>query len=101
MKAYIYCADIYCEPCALAIKATLPTYHDDGLTWAWEARDSDHTPQGPYSDGGGEADTPQHCGRCRLFLCNPLTSDGEDYVRVEAVTASVPEEWREHYDYLF
>lgn len=43
--------------------------------------DSDEWPKGPYPDGGGEADTPQHCAGCHEFLENPLTSDGYEYVR--------------------
>ena len=43
--------------------------------------DSDDYPKGPYANGGGEADTPQHCDECQLFLENPLTSDGVAYVR--------------------
>jgi hypothetical protein len=42
--------------------------------------DSDDLPKGPYSDGGGEADTPQHCDGCGQFLENPLTADGLIYV---------------------
>ena len=38
--------------------------------------DSDDLPKGPYSNGGGEADTPQHCDGCGAFLENPLTGDG-------------------------
>jgi hypothetical protein len=67
--------------------------------------DSNEYPQGPYPNGGGEADSPQHCGSCHAFLENPLTGDGNDYVlsyiaddpeRENAVT----NEWREYYDYL-
>lgn len=43
--------------------------------------DSDDFPKGPYPEGGGEADTPQHCDSCHEFLENPLTSDGMAYVR--------------------
>jgi hypothetical protein len=43
--------------------------------------DSDEWPKGPYCDGGGEADNPQHCACCTVFLCNPLTQDGVAYVR--------------------
>jgi hypothetical protein len=43
--------------------------------------DSDEYPKGPYPNGGGESDSPQHCADCREFLENPLTSDGYDYVR--------------------
>ena len=42
--------------------------------------DSDDLPKGPYADGGGEADTPQHCDGCQQFLENPLTGDGLIYV---------------------
>lgn len=42
--------------------------------------DSDDFPKGPYGDGGGEADTPQHCDHCGVFLENPLTADGIAYV---------------------
>jgi hypothetical protein len=30
--------------------------------------DSDDLPKGPYAQGGGEADTPQHCEGCGQFL---------------------------------
>lgn len=73
-NAYIYRADIYCEACANKIKAEL------GAPPAIEG-DSETYPQGPYSHGGGEADTPQHCGGCDVFLKNALTSDGIQYVR--------------------
>ncbi len=48
---------------------------DNESTW-----DSDDFPKGPYPDGGGEADTPQHCDGCSTFLHNPLTDDGYAYV---------------------
>lgn len=55
MDAYVYDADIYCEDCA-------PEGAD-----------------GPYPDGGGEADTPVHCGGCHCYLDAPLTGDGVEY----------------------
>jgi len=42
--------------------------------------DSGDPPKGPYADGGGEADFPQHCDGCGQFLGNPLTGDGLIYV---------------------
>jgi|SRR4051812_18922156 len=91
---YIYQADIYCESCGLAIRNRLahagrPAIDDDSDAW----------PQGPYSDGGGEADTPQHCGTCHVFLRNPLTGDGVDYVRERAEFGvnDVIREWLEYY----
>lgn len=42
---------------------------------------------GPHPDGGGEADTPQHCAHCGIYLDNSWTQDCVNYV-VEAL-----EEW--------
>ncbi len=56
----------------MAIKAALP---DPDMC------DSGEYPCGPYADGGGESDTPSHCGGCQEFLENPLTADGYQYVR--------------------
>jgi hypothetical protein len=52
-----------------------------GLIAPQSGGDSDTFPQGPYANGGGEADSPQHCDHCAKFLENPLTSDGLAYVR--------------------
>ena len=67
MNAYVYRAALYCPDCA-------PRRTPD-------CDDSEHCPQGPYPDGAGEADSPQHCDSCNVFLENPLTSDGVEYVR--------------------
>jgi len=95
MNAYVYQAALICEDCAAAVKEHLSAATDE---------DSDRYPQGPCCDGGGEADCPQHCDMCHVFLENPLTGDGEQYVR-DAITAgdgnaSVLAEWRAFYDYL-
>jgi len=76
MDAYIYQADLYCSECADAIKANVETAVNPCFDWEI----SDNYPQGPYPDGGGEADTPQHCGSCGKFLENPLTDAGREYV---------------------
>ncbi len=55
--------------------------------------DSDEHPKGPYSDGGGESDSPQHCASCGTFLENPLTDEGVEYVR-----ESGNREWADFYD---
>ena len=70
MDAYIYRAAMLCGKCAKLRMSDLEAHPD-----------SDHYPQGPYADGGGESDSPQHCDDCGLFLENPLTCDGIDYVR--------------------
>lgn len=82
MDAYIYKADLWCTKCITKIKQelTTPDNPDDETTF-----DSDDYPKGPYPDGGGEADSPNHCAECALFLENPLTDDGREYVR-EAVS---------------
>ena len=72
MNAYIYNADLYCQECAEKIMADLVP-----------AEDSNEYPQGPYPDGGGESDCPNHCASCGEFLDNPLTAEG--YAYVEAV----------------
>lgn len=77
MDAYLYQAAFLCGDCGrkriAEIEATRPL--PEGYP-----SDSDAYPQGSYSDGGGEADSPQHCDHCNVFLENPLTSDGYDYV---------------------
>ncbi len=74
MDAYIYKAALYCEDCAGEIPWAAIQDHPE---WC---DDSDCCPQGPYPNGGGEADTPQHCDTCGVFLENPLTDDGVRYV---------------------
>ena len=82
MNVYMYLAALYCEVCGEKIKEELdaagqrPEDPDDEGSF-----DSDDYPKGPYPDGGGEADTPQHCDECCLFLENPLTDEGVHYVR--------------------
>ena len=76
MNTYIYKAALWCESC-------VPERLCDQDAHTWKSGslcDSDCTPIGPYGDGGGEADTPQHCDGCEVFLENPLTSDGYDYI---------------------
>lgn len=85
MDVYLYQADLHCEECGEMIRASLkadrflegfpPSDFDNESSY-----DSDVFPKGPYADGGGEADSPQHCGTCRVFLENPLTRDGEVYL---------------------
>ena len=93
--AYIYCADLYCEDCARAIKADrqsaafqgtrfLPSDPNDESSY-----DSDDYPKGPYDDGGGESDGPQCCGGCGEFLENPLTGDGYRYL-LEMLAQYIP-----------
>ena len=97
MDAYIYQADLYCEDCA---GDTMQPHDalDAGL-------DSDNLAICPYADGGGESDSPAHCGSCGVFLENPLTGDGAEYVKDAVLDGSgnteVLAEWREYYDWIF
>ena len=84
MDAYIYQAELWCSNCIAAIKCKLEKEGknietDDENDW-----DSDDYPKGPYLEGGGEADAPNHCAGCCVHLENPLTAEGEAYV-VEAI----------------
>jgi hypothetical protein len=89
VDAYIYQGDLICKSCARDLKKML------GDLGKEDTRDSGDYPQGPYSDGGGEADNPIHCGGERdclesldlgnnvivgKWLENPLTKDGLQYV---------------------
>jgi hypothetical protein len=78
MDVYVYQAALVCDDCGEAAKEACDANGDENTG------DSDDYPQGPVADGGGEADCPQHCDHCGVFLENPLTSDGMEYVR-EAV----------------
>jgi hypothetical protein len=101
MDAYIYRAALYCADCAGETRRRLQVLRQDGEP----CDDSDCCPQGPYANGGGEADTPQHCDTCGLFLENPLTSDGIEYVHEQlkvhesddAVRFNTATQWREFY----
>ena len=110
MLVYIYAAEIYCEQCGEAIRERLtregfaPADPGDERSY-----DSDEFPKGPYPDGGGEADCPQHCGagpECQnaiggkigAWLENELTTDGVEYVR-EAIRegGEVADMWADFY----
>jgi len=105
MRAYVYQAALLCEACGIAKSTALraegkaPEDSSDESSY-----DSDDFPKGPFYEGGGEADTPQHCDACHAFLENPLTSDGEAYV-LDAIEHALVEgedcvaltEWMPHY----
>lgn len=82
MNVYIYQAALLCEDCARNVKKQpMPEHVREAIAEGWGDYDSDNWPCGPYTNGGGEADTPQHCDHCGVFLENPLTGDGYAYVR--------------------
>jgi hypothetical protein len=110
MDAYVYNADLYCADCGRDIIANLRELggkpDPDG--------DSEQWPQGTYSNGGGESDTPCHCGagaECLnaievdghwvgAFLENPLTDEGREYVKSKAreELTELVKLWCEFYD---
>ena len=72
MKTWMWNADLYCNDC---IEETVHRLDAEGVE---DDGDSDTYPQDCGNDGGGEADTPQHCGQCREHLENELTSASVD-----------------------
>lgn len=104
MDAYVYQAALLCADCAQARIAKIESTRPFPPGYP---NDSDAYPQGPYPQGGGEADSPQHCDDCRLFLENPLTRDGMDYVSERIIehyrdrsegSADVLQTWAKHYN---
>jgi hypothetical protein len=95
MNAYVYQSALLCEECTLIVckdktvpgKPVLLPVDLDTNTY-----DSDTYPKGPYPNGGGEVDRPQHCDHCGVFLENPLTADGYEYVKqsMSIATLRVP-----------
>lgn len=113
MQVYIYQAALLCLDCGAAARTRIHNYNQDLEPEDSEdesSYDSDDFPKGPYPDGGGEADTPQHCDHCGEFLDNPLTPDGEECVR-DAFRRYVLENrgslfetlktWKESYSWVF
>ena len=106
MNVYQYQTALYCEHCGEEIRQRLtaegkaPANPDDEYTY-----DSDDFPKGPYPDGGGEADCPQHCNSCHCHLENPATGDGANYIRESILdflcsndgAEGAIETWREFY----
>lgn len=96
--AYLFRAALLCPDCAAVVLASdaRPGHVVDGDESTW---DSDEWPKGPFPDGGGEADTPQHCDSCGAFLNNPLTPDGVAYVRDLSARGYVPAAWAAAYPF--
>jgi hypothetical protein len=125
MDVYLYKAALWCGPCIIkalvAERKASPCAIDMQPAEALEQivsangftsesdYDSDDLPKGPYADGGGEADTPQHCDGCGLFLENPLTTEGVRYVNEKLIehardgsgNVEVLKAWAEHYGVAF
>jgi len=107
MDAYVYQTALQCEDCA-SQKMHCLEYVNIVMGGQWPRpgwQDSTCYPQGPYSNGGGEADGPQHCDACGVFLENPLSGDGTRYVNEKLIehardgsgNKDVLAKWAEHY----
>ena len=100
MKIYMFQADVYCKPCGEAIAATLP----DPDAWEREHPDSNSYPIA-YDSSEGEADSPEHCDKCSLFLERNLTEYGVRYVKeivaedlsTESEIVGIVKEWIDFY----
>ena len=109
MKVYTYQAALLCEDCGKTRQTTLtvqgrrPRGYPDETTY-----DSDQYPKGPFD--AADADAPQHCDKCGLFLENALTPEGIEYVRAKLAefdkalamlrhssSANTLDQWREFY----
>lgn len=104
MDAYVYQAALLCAGCA---QARIIRVEEMAVKPRGYPSDSNAYPQGPYPQGGGEADSPQHCDDCNLFLENPLTGDGMEYITNNILghyrdredgKAEVLESWAKHYN---
>jgi hypothetical protein len=113
---YMYNADLWCSECGRAIKKRIRAEGHAPKTPSDESSfDSDEYPKGPFSDGGGEADSPQHCGagedclepyvlkdgsKVGKFLGNDLTAEGEEYVKGLHATnpTEITEFWMQVYN---
>jgi len=90
MLAYVFQAEFVCQDCAIPIIESLGESFEPS-----EFHDSNDVPQGPYDMQFQESDSPDHCGKCGLFLENPLTTDGYNYIQD---MESIPDEWATFYN---
>lgn len=89
VTSWTHNAAIYCDDCK----------PDNGCS-ADRCDDSECCPQ-PVFSTNDEADTPQHCAACNVFLENALTGDGMEWLREalssERGTDEIKDEWRSFY----
>lgn len=127
MNVYTYQAALLCERCArsvlLKLNAEQSAADPDAKTFGelpQHASTADlcrmvhdngsgrELPDGPFPDGGGAADCPQHCDKCQAFLQNDLTDAGEAWLKqtmADAVTAGritgTVHQWAQFYGLRF
>lgn len=79
MNVYMHQASLYCEDCAESMGGIETPILEDYIA-SDTGHDSDSAIIGPIANGGGEADTPQHCDSCNCHLENELTDHGMAYI---------------------
>ena len=103
--SYAFNADIYCDDCAEKIKEDIRAEGKEPENSSDERSfDSDDWPK--WGNDDAEADCPQHCGSCGCFLENPLTPEGESYVKDAIVehlrtgqgNREILDLWADYYD---
>src|SRR5208337_4209638 len=105
---YIYQAEMWCPTCAKEIAADIQQNYPNEMPadpTDEHSYDSDNYPKGPFFDE--ESDAPEHCAGCHIFLENPLTSHGQEYM-MQMVDGAVAKgrgdephikEWMDFYEY--
>jgi len=106
----MYRGSFYCPDCARDIKREVRAEWKEKHGTPFEDNgDSEGYPQGPLEEGGGESDSPNHCDGCGVFLENPLTRHGVEWMKEQArgATEDLKEgnwpspaflEWKRFYD---
>lgn len=111
MNIYMYQTDLYCEDCGKRWRTALDKQCCGVANPDHESSyDSNEYPKGPYPNGGGAADAPQHCAcgseclnvltiykdiKVGAWLENPLTLVGVEYVKQSS--GAVAAVWKEMY----
>lgn len=122
-ETFVFKAALWCESDGRAIRKEIE--RSGKSPEDQKHADSDDWPAGPYPDGGGEADSPQHCdagetcleaiklpygGKIGAWLGNDLTEEGvdatlemvrDDLNRADEHARQVGRLWRRLYDNSF
>lgn len=85
MQTYAYRAAFYCAACASDLKVDLHNEGKEPPPKSAARADSECWPQA--ESGSGEADTPNHCDKCKVWLENPLTSVGRKRLATTLIDA--------------
>ena len=100
MNVYSFRGTLICEECGNNL-----IEEKNKILSSIDPEDENVYPQGPFSNGGGESDIPQHCDICHNFLENPLTPEGETHLkyifsRDSHQSKNKIDQWKTFYNYL-